>query len=153
MQPQNADKLDAHQYNYDRFQAMTLGRDVKLVVNPVGPLPGDEAPDIALKDTSGKSWTLKELRGQPVVLIFASGTCPMTTGSLPGLNKLYTERKGTEQWLTVYVREAHPGEDMPAHETMEQKREQAKRLKREGAVAWPIIVDELDGCPHTVSCA
>jgi len=148
MQPQNANKLDAQQYNYNRFQAMTLGRDVKLVANPVGPLPGDVAPDFTLEDTSGKSWTLKELRGQAVVLIFASGTCPMTTGSLPGLSKLYAERKGTEQWLTVYVREAHPGEDMPAHGTMEQKRHQAERLKREASVAWPILVDELDGSTH-----
>jgi hypothetical protein len=148
MQPQNSDKLDAQQYNYDRFQAMTLGRDAKLVAMPVGPVPGDVAPDFTLQDTSGKSWTLKELRGKPVVLIFASGTCPMTTGSLPGLSKLHAERNGTEQWLMVYVREAHPGEDMPAHETMEQKRQQAERFKREGAVAWPIVVDELDGSTH-----
>lgn len=148
MQPHPAGRLDAQQYNYKHFQSITLARDIKLVFKPEGPLPGDRAPDFTLGDTTGKSWTLKELRGKPVVLIFASGTCPMTTGSLPGLSKLYAERGETEQWLMVYVREAHPGEDMPAHKTMEQKRDQAERLKREGAVPWPIILDELDGSTH-----
>lgn len=148
MQSHNVDILDAQQYNYEHFQSVILGRDARLVARPDGPLPGDEAPDFTLQDTSGNRWTLTELRGKPVVLIFASGTCPMTTGSLPGLSKLYAERNDTEQWLTVYVREAHPGEDMPAHETVEQKRQQAERFKHEGAVAWPIVVDELDGSIH-----
>jgi hypothetical protein len=113
-------------------------------------MPGDMAPDFALQDIDGKTWRLSELRGQPVVLIFGSGTCPMTTGSLPGLNMLHQERRHDGvQWLMLYVREAHPGEEMPAHQSIEQKRQQARRLRDEDGVEWPILVGELDGTTHS----
>jgi hypothetical protein len=137
-------------YNYERFHPSTLGQDVKLVMSSPGPLPGDMAPDFALQDIDGKTWRLSELRGEPVVLIFGSGTCPMTTGSLPGLNTLHQERgHDGVQWLMLYVREAHPGEGMPAHQSIEQKRQQARRLRDEDGVEWPILVGELDGTTHS----
>ncbi|WP_181295051.1 peroxiredoxin [Pseudomonas sp. Q2-TVG4-2] len=136
-------------YNYDRFHPSTLGKDVKLVMSSPGPMPGDLAPDFTVQDIDGKTWRLNELRGQPVVLIFGSGTCPMTTGSLPGLTALHRERgQDGVQWLMFYVREAHPGEEMPAHHSMEQKRQQARRLRDEDGVEWPILVGELDGATH-----
>jgi hypothetical protein len=135
-------------YNYHHFHRMTLARDAKLAMAPKGPLPGEEAPDFQLEDTRGKPWSLSELRGTPVVLIFGSGTCPMTTGSLPGLKKLHREFAHETQWLLLYVREAHPGEQMPAHETLEQKRAQAERMRRQEGVDWPVLIGELDGRTH-----
>lgn len=139
---------EQERHNYSHFHPRTLGRDVRLVMQSRGPLPGEPAPDFILSDIEGHNWTLSELRGRPVVLIFGSGTCPMTTGSLPGLNKLYQEKGDTAQWLTVYVREAHPGENMPAHESLEQKRHQAKRMRDEEGIGWPVLIGELDGSTH-----
>lgn len=138
----------AERHNYEHFHPRTLGRDVQLAMQPVGPLPGEPAPDFTLEDLQGRSWTLSELRGRPVVLIFGSGTCPMTTGSLPGLNNLYREMGDQAQWLLVYVREAHPGENMPAHESLEQKRAQARRMRDEEGIDWPVLIGELDGHTH-----
>lgn len=148
VQMQTAAARIEERYNYDHFHRQTLGRDAKLAMMPEGPLPGDQAPDFQLQDTEGREWRLSELRGQPVVLMFGSGTCPMTTGSLPGLKRLHREFRHETQWLMVYVREAHPGEDMPAHETHEQKRQQAARMKREEGVDWPVLIGELDGTTH-----
>lgn len=139
---------EQERHNYIHFHPRTLGRDAKLAMQPVGPLLGDLAPDFSLTDTEGNSWNLSELRGKPVVLIFGSGTCPMTIGSLPGLNKLYQEKGDEAQWLMIYVREAHPGENMPAHESHEQKRDQAERVRREEGVDWPVLIGELDGKTH-----
>lgn len=147
MQHSPAISVEEH-YNYDHFHPTTLKRDFKLVMKPSGPLLGDEAPDFSLQDTQGQLWTLRELRGRPVVLIFGSGTCPMTTGSTPGLNKLYREFGDEAQWLMIYVREAHPGEAMPAHGSLAQKRDQAERLRTEEGIEWPVLVDELDGRIH-----
>ncbi|TDX22139.1 AhpC/TSA family protein [Modicisalibacter xianhensis] len=146
-QPLSTDTANKR-HNYTHFHPQTLGRDAKLVMQIVGPLPGEKAPDFTLPDTEGHNWRLSELQGKPVVLIFGSGTCPMTTGSLPGLNQLYQEMGDDAQWLMVYVREAHPGEDMPAHETHEQKRNQAQRMRNEENIAWPVLIGELDGHTH-----
>ena len=146
-QPLSSD-TEEKRHKYTRFHPKTLGRDAKLVMQSVGPLPGEKAPDFTLQDTEGQTWTLSELQGRPVVLIFGSGTCPMTTGSLPGLNQLYREVGDQAQWLMVYVREAHPGENMPAHEDYEQKRNQAQRTREEEGIAWPILIGELSGRTH-----
>jgi hypothetical protein len=135
-------------HNYSHFHPRTLGRDARLVMQSKGPMPREPAPDFTLFDIEGRTWTLSELRGKPVVLIFGSGTCPMTTGSLPGLNKLYQEMGDAAQWLMVYVREAHPGENMPAHESHDQKRRQAQRMRDEERIDWPVLIGELDGSTH-----
>ncbi|MGL3662849.1 peroxiredoxin family protein [Pseudomonas aeruginosa] len=135
-------------YNYSHFHAVTLGEDARLVMKPEGPMPGDLAPEFSLEDSQGRSWQLSDFRGQPVVLIFGSGTCPMTVGSLPGLKKLAQEFGDDVQWLMVYVREAHPGELLPAHESMMQKREQAERLRQAEGVDWPVLIDDTDGTTH-----
>lgn len=52
------------------------------------------------------------------------------------------------QFLTVYVREAHPGENMPAHSSYVQKRDQARRFKEWEELPWPVLVDEVKGTVH-----
>jgi thiol-disulfide isomerase/thioredoxin len=139
---------DAQTYNYDRFHPYVLGEDVKLIRNTEGPDLGDVAPDFVLKDTNGKDWHLEALRGKPVVLIIGSGTCPLTQGNLPGLQALYDEYGDRSTWLMLYVREAHPGENMPGHQTYEQKRSQAEYFKHMTGTQWPVLVDDLDGSVH-----
>jgi hypothetical protein len=139
---------DAQSYNYDRFHPHVLGEDVKLIRHSEGPDLGDFAPDFMLKDTNGKEWHLEALRGKPIILIIGSGTCPLTQGNLPGLQALYDEFGDRSTWLMLYVREAHPGEHMPAHQSYEQKREQAEYFKEVTGTQWPVLVDDLDGAVH-----
>jgi hypothetical protein len=139
---------DVASYNYPRFHPRILARDVKLIRHPEGPGLGEPAPDFALGDTGGNRWQLSELRGRPVVLVIGSGTCPLTQGNLPGLLALHDEYRDRCTWLMLYVREAHPGENMPAHRDDEQKRAQAEYFKRDSGTPWPVLVDELDGSVH-----
>lgn len=49
---------------------------------------GKPAPAFSLKDMSGKSWTLEELKGRVVVLNFWFTSCPPCIGEMPDLNGL-----------------------------------------------------------------
>jgi hypothetical protein len=138
----------AEQYNYDHFKPGALMKDLELTHRPEGPRPGDVAPDFELQDLDGTTWRLGELRDRPVVLVLGSASCPMTQGGLPGLQGVYDDYQDRAQWLSVYVREAHPGEHLQPHRTKEQKREQASRLRTDEGVAWPILVDDLNGTTH-----
>jgi hypothetical protein len=72
----------------------------------------------------------------------------VTAGGIPGLKKLDEELATPAKWLMVYIREAHPGEGMPAHRSMAQKAGQARRLRDDEGVRWPVLVDKLDGRVH-----
>lgn len=132
-------------YNYDHFHPSLFVKDAKLAAKPRGVVPGDPAPEFELRDTTGRTWTLSALRGKPVVLITGSATCPLTHGSVYGLEKVH-ERFGDEaHWFYLYVREAHPGERLTAHRSYEQKREQAEFFRSADEVPWPVLVDDVDG--------
>lgn len=144
----NTSDVTEEQYNYEHFRPGILMKDMKLTRRPAGPRPGDMAPDFELKDTEGRTWRLNELRGQPVVLIIGSASCPMTQGGLPGLKELRREYGEQVHWLSLYVREAHPGEHLQPHHSYEQKRQQASVLHREEGAHWPVLVDGLTGTTH-----
>jgi hypothetical protein len=50
----------------------------------------------------------------------------------------------------VYVREAHPGEHIPHHDSFERKLANARRFRDEQGVRRPILVDTLDGAYHRI---
>jgi hypothetical protein len=133
------------EYNYEHFRPKYFAEDAKLAVNPKGVVPGDTAPDFELQDTEGRSWRLSELRGKPVVLITGSATCPLTHGSVYGLEETYRAFGEQAHWFYLYVREAHPGERLPSHVSYEQKRAQADFFRRADRVPWPVLVDDLQG--------
>jgi hypothetical protein len=133
------------EYNYDHFHPKYVLEDAKLAANPKGVTPGDVAPDFELRDTEGRLWRLSELRGKPVVLITGSATCPLTHGSVYGLEEVHRELRDRAHWFYLYVREAHPGERLPSHRSFEQKREQAELFRQADQVPWPVLVDDLEG--------
>lgn len=135
------------EYNYDRFSPATMLGEVRSYP-ALAPKPGEPAPSFSLRDTTGREWRLADLRDQPVVLIIGSSSCPLTLGSAPALNEVHEDLGQHAHWVTLYVREAHPGENLPVHETYEQKAEQARFLKRTEGIPWPVLVDELDGAIH-----
>jgi len=50
--------------------------------------------------------------------------------------------------LFLYTREAHPGENFPAHRSMEQKLAHARAFKERFQIERPILVDDLVGTGH-----
>lgn len=51
-------------------------------------------------------------------------------------------------FVFLYTREAHPGENYPAHRSFEQKLAHARAFKTELKVERPIAVDDLTGTAH-----
>ena len=135
-------------YNYESFRK---GELLKLMQGRFrGPRPGDRAPDFKARTLDGEKIKLSDFRGEKnVVLTFGSVTCPMTAGSISGLNDLYEDFRDEDvEFFVVYVREAHPGENVPAHESFDDKVEAAELLRDEEDVEMPILVDDVDGSIH-----
>lgn len=143
--PAGTEPSPTNEYNYEHFHPRYFAEDAKLAAKPEGAVPGDFAPDFEVRDTQGRLWRLSELRGQPVVLITGSSTCPMTHGSVYSLKEVHAKFRDRTSWFYLYVREAHPGERLPAHADLEQKREQAEYFRRADQVPWPVLVDDLEG--------
>lgn len=138
-------------YNYSRFTRDLMVKDfvASKTVAP-GPEPAEEAPDFELRTLDGDLFRLSDYEGQRnVVLTFGSATCPMTAGSIRGLDDLYADFKGEGvEFLFVYVREAHPGEDLGAHQSMDDKVAAAELFREEEEVEMPIAADDLKGTVH-----
>lgn len=135
-------------YNYEHF-SRDLFHD--LAQTPFsGPGPGERAPDFKATSLEGETIRLSDFAKQKnVLLIFGSATCPMTAGSIKGINELYDRFRGDDiEFLFIYVREAHPGEVIPAHRSMREKIEAARLLRDEEDMQMPILVDDLRGSIH-----
>ena len=50
--------------------------------------------------------------------------------------------------MFIYTREAHPGENVPCHDSFERKLASAKLLAEEAGIGRDILVDDLDGTVH-----
>lgn len=51
-------------------------------------------------------------------------------------------------FLFLYTREAHPGENFPAHRSLEDKVHHARAFKKILGVERPILVDDITGTAH-----
>jgi peroxiredoxin len=135
-------------YNYESFRK---GELLKLMQGRFrGPKPGDRAPDFKARTLDDEKIKLSSFRGDKnVVLTFGSVTCPMTAGSIAGLNDLYQDYRDEDvEFFLVYIREAHPGDEVSAHESYDDKVEAAELLRNEEDVEIPILVDDVDGSIH-----
>lgn len=139
--------LGLRDYNYAHFNREIL-RQIEVPLT--GPRPGQRAPDFKATALDGEKVRLGDYEGKKnVLLIFGSATCPMTSGSIRGINELYDEFRGDEiEFLFVYVREAHPGERLPAHNSLTQKIRAARVLRDEEDIKMPVVVDDLRGSIH-----
>jgi len=72
----------------------------------------------------------------------------MTLGARPGLDHLFRDFNDRVQFVSVYTREAHPGENYPHHTSDEQKLRHARDWAKQDQVPWPVAVDTLDGRTH-----
>ncbi len=114
------------------------------------PGPGERAPDFKAVTLDGEDIRLSDFaKKKNVLLIFGSATCPMTAASIGGINELYDRFRGDDiEFLFIYVREAHPGEIIPAHHSAREKTEAARLLRDEEDMRMPIVVDDLRGSIH-----
>ncbi len=136
-------------YNYQHFTRDLLMKDV-LLDRAGGPEPGERAAVFQTQTLDGKQIDLGNYRGRKnVVLTFGSATCPFTAASIGGLQELYEEYRGEDvEFLFCYVREAHPGERLPAHGSLPDKVRAAELFRREEELEIPVIVDDLKGTLH-----
>jgi len=137
-------------YNYIQFTRDQMTRESLRRAFDRAPKPGERAPDSMARSLTGDSIRLSDYRGHKnVVLTLGSATCPMTAGSIAGMNDLFDRYRDEEvEFFFAYVREAHPGDELPAHESMAEKVRAAKILKEQENVEMPILVDDLRGTIH-----
>lgn len=72
----------------------------------------------------------------------------MTASAGPALKKLYREYGDRVAFLTLYVREAHPGERYRQPDTLEMKLAHARAYRDRDRIPWPVAVDDVDGSFH-----
>ncbi len=70
-------------------------------------------------------------------------------GEVSPLNEMYARfrDKGFE-FLTIYVREPHPGEHYHEHHSWDEKLEYARDCRSQDSIENPMLVDDLSGTVH-----
>ncbi len=134
-------------YRYSRLTAGLLMNDFRFKRGT--PVPGTPFPDFDLRTTAGNAVRKADYVGRkPLLLVFGSATCPMTISSLPALKRLHSEFGREVEFVTLYVREAHPGEKIPQPQAFQEKLDNARSLKKLEGIAWSVAVDDMDGTLH-----
>jgi len=134
-------------YRYKRFTTSLLFRDLKFRKNAAK--PGETFPSFELETTSGIRLDNQSVFGnKPVLFIFGSMTCPMTASSAPSVQELYEEFGEQVDFIMLYVREAHPGENYTQAETIKEKLDHAQALKNFYGIEWTVAADNIDGDLH-----
>jgi hypothetical protein len=134
-------------YNYDHFSRDLLREFADTRFS--GPEAGERAPDFTTETLDGETLRLSDYRGRKnVLLIFGSATCPMTAATIGELNALGHEVGDEVEFLFIYVREAHPGERVPAHQSASEKAAAARLLRDEEEITMPVLIDDLHGSIH-----
>lgn len=72
----------------------------------------------------------------------------MTASAGPALRQFHHEFGDRVRFVTLYVREAHPGEVYPQPDTFERKMRHARDYQEREGIPWTIAVDDIDGSLH-----
>ncbi|WP_168193151.1 deiodinase-like protein [Rhodophyticola sp. CCM32] len=129
-------------YNYDAFSSRDYDFDIST-----GPMPGEKAPDFPVSTSSGEERHLLDFDGDFLVLETGSITCPLFQSRRRMMGALEAEFPGISN-AVLYVREAHPGAAIPSHDSFEDKRACANRLREEDGEARLVLVDGIEGAAH-----
>jgi len=134
-------------YRYKKFTTNLLFRDLGFRRGAAA--PGDRIPNFELLTTAGDKLVNSDVFGEkPVLFVFGSMTCPMTASSAPSVQELYEEFGDRVDFIMMYVREAHPGENYAQAETMDEKIAAARALQKFYSIDWTVAADTLDGELH-----
>lgn len=132
-------------YNYQKF----ANKEYDLV-HSSGISSGEFIHDFSFLTLDGETKKLSDFTDKPIILETGSLSCGMFAGQSKAMNKLATENKDFH-FLLLYVREAHPGKLVNAHNNIEQKCNLANRLNTEDNIEnRTIIIDNLDGTVHKI---
>ena len=129
-------------YNYDNFSANDYDFE-----NSNGPQVGEKAYDFELMDASGNPKDLLDFEGDFLVLELGSITCPLFQARRKTMSTLQDEFPQISS-VILYVREAHPGQDIPMHKNLDDKLNCAQLLRDDDGEKRTIIVDDIDGSAH-----
>jgi len=134
-------------YRYNSFTTNLLFADLRFRQGAAA--PGDQVPAFELITTRGDRLVNDDLfGGKPVLFVFGSMTCPMTASSAPSVQELYEEFGHRVEFIMMYVREAHPGENYAQAESMDDKIESARALQKFFGIDWTVAADTLHGDLH-----
>ncbi|MBI5823402.1 MAG: redoxin domain-containing protein [Chloroflexi bacterium] len=137
----------AYRYEHPRLYPYVLN---DMIISKNGAGPGDKVEAFDLPTTDGghiRSADLKA-KGQPVLLVFGSLTCPITEGGAEGLKQLHALYGKQVRFVMIKVREAHPGGTVGQAQTFEEKRNQAIALKSHHDLPFEVAIDDIDGTFH-----
>lgn len=129
-------------YNYEHF-----GLEHRTMDQLGGVRVGEPAPDFTATRLDGTSVRLSDFRGKPVVLETGSVSCPMYVSHVDAMNAL-AYRFSDVAFIVLYVREAHPGQQIRAHRSTEQKAAAARIAVEEEREGRTILIDDLAGSGH-----
>ncbi len=130
-------------YRYQHFTTKLLIHDGSF--HKDAKRPGEKLPEFDLPTTDGERIATEDFGDRPLLLVTGSMTCPMTASAMPALKRLYAQCGDDVDFVMLNVREAHPGENYPQPDTMEEKMDHARTLKDLYQVPWTVAVDDLDG--------
>ena len=129
----NNKRFKPNDYNFDMF---------------IGPRAGEKFIDHTFTELgTGKEVKLSDFEGQWTVLETGSSTCSMYTKNIPTMKDIAGEYPDVT-FVLIYVREAHPGERLGPHETMEEKMAAAKLVAPRYGEHRRVLVDNLAGDFH-----
>jgi len=147
MKHRHKGELDMKKNQEYNYQHMSTSRYSLAFDRFDGPRIGELAPDFTVYTLEGKIVRLRDYLEKTVILETGSITCPATIGNTKSMQDLMA-RYSEMVFLLLYVREAHPGQNIPAHDSLENKIHSAQRLKDEENENRIIIVDNLEGDAH-----
>ncbi len=134
-------------YRYERVTIGLLMGDMRFRKDAA--VTGDLFPQFKLPTIDGR-WICKAdfVGKRPLLVVFGSISCPLTVSSIEPLKKLHQKFGRDIEFVTVNVREAHPGENIRQPMDWEQKQSYARELQARYEIPWDVIVDDIDGTLH-----
>jgi len=129
-------------YNYDAFSSKDYDFNTST-----GPHVGDKAPDFTVSTSAGEPRRLLDFKGDFLVLEMGSITCPLFQSRRKIMSTLDVESERVDS-VVLYVREAHPGAQIPSHKDVGAKRACATRLQQVDGETRTVLVDDMDGTAH-----
>lgn len=140
-------RSDQDAYRYERVTMALLMDDMRF--NKDTRAAGEPFPQFDLPTTDGRRIRKDDFVGKrPLLVVFGSKSCPLTVSSIEPLSQLH-QRFGHEiEFVTVNVREAHPGENISQPMIAEQKVRHARELQTRYEIPWVVAVDDIDGTLH-----
>lgn len=129
-------------YNYATFSASLYSLDAFY-----GPKVGDKAQDFTATTLEGDTVNLSDYFGKPIILETGSFSCPQYVARINPMNQFATNYPEF-QFLVLYVREAHPGNSIAEHASLDDKRTLAQRTHQEERENRTILLDDINGQAH-----